>query len=55
MRYKELTYEGRNAVIEAFRSGIIIDMLFSLYVWQDGPIKSFVRVAKKTSTLIYYV
>ena len=28
MRYEELTIEGRNAVLEAFRSGKTIDRLF---------------------------
>lgn len=28
MRYEELTIEGRNAVIEAFRSGKTIDRVF---------------------------
>ena len=28
MRYEELTIEGRNAVLEAFRSGKTIDKLF---------------------------
>ena len=28
MRYSELTLEGRNAVIEAFRAGKTIDKLF---------------------------
>ena len=28
MRYEELTIEGRNAVMEAFRSGKTIDKLF---------------------------
>ena len=55
MRYKELTFEGRNAVIEAFRSGKTIDKLFILDGCQDGPIKSIVREAKKTSTIINYV
>ena len=32
MRYEELTIEGRNAVLEAFRSGKTIDKLFV----QDG-------------------
>ena len=31
MRYEELTIEGRNAVIEAFRSGKTIDKVFILY------------------------
>ena len=30
MRYEELTIEGRNAVMEAFRSGKTIDRLFVL-------------------------
>ena len=30
MRYSELTLEGRNAVIEAFRAGKTIDKLFVL-------------------------
>ena len=29
MRYEELTIEGRNAVLEAFRSGKTIDKLFA--------------------------
>lgn len=33
MRYEELTIEGRNAVLEAFRSGKTIDKLFVLDVW----------------------
>ena len=28
MRYNELTFRGRNAVLEAFRSGKTIDKLF---------------------------
>ena len=37
MRYEELTIEGRNAVLEAFRSGKTIDKLFVLDGCQDGP------------------
>ena len=55
MRYKELTFEGRNAVLEAFRSGKTIDKLYILDGCQDGPVKSIVREAKKTSTIISYV
>ena len=43
MRYNELTFQGRNAVLEAFRSGKTIDKLFILDGCQDGPIKSIVR------------
>lgn len=55
MRYKEFMIEGRNAVLEAFRSGKTIDKLFVLDGCQDGPVKSIVREAKKTDTIINYV
>lgn len=55
MRYNELTFQGRNAVLEAFRSGKTIDKLFILDSCQDGPIKSIVREAKKTDAIINYV
>ena len=40
MRYEELTIEGRNAVLEAFRSGKTIDKLFVQDGCKDGPILS---------------
>ncbi len=55
MRYEELTIEGRNAVLEAFRSGKTIDKLFVLDGCQDGPIRSITREAKKHDTIINYV
>ena len=55
MRYEELTIEGRNAVIEAFRSGKTIDRVFILDNCQDGPIMTNKREAKKTDCLIKYV
>lgn len=55
MRYNELTFQGRNAVLEAFRSGKTIDKLFILDGCQDGSIKSIVREAKKTDAIINYV
>lgn len=55
MRYEELTIEGRNAVMEAFRSGKTIDKLFVLDGCQDGPVKSIVREAKKHDTIVNYV
>ena len=55
MRYNELTFQGRNAVLEAFRYGKTIDKLFILDGCQDGPIKSIVREAKKTDAIINYV
>lgn len=47
--------EGRNAVIEAFRSGKTIDKLFVLEGCLDGPITTIVREAKKHDTIINYV
>lgn len=55
MRYEELTIEGRNAVLEAFRSGKTIDKLFVLDGCQDGPVRSIVREAKKQDTLLTFV
>lgn len=55
MRFEELTIEGRNAVVEAFRSGKTIDKLFVLDGCQDGPVKTIVREAKKQDTIIQYV
>lgn len=55
MRYEEFTIEGRNAVMEAFRSGKPIDRLFVLDGCQDGPVKSIVREAKKTDCIITFV
>lgn len=55
MRYEELTIEGRNAVLEAFRSGKPIDKLFVLDGCKDGPIQSVTREAKKHDTIINYV
>ena len=55
MRYQEFTIEGRNAVLEAFRSGKTIDKLFVLDGCQDGPIKSILREAKKTDAIINFV
>ena len=55
MRYEELTIEGRNAVIEAYRAGKTIDKLFLLDGCQDGPIRTVLREAKKTDTIINFV
>lgn len=51
----EYTIEGRNAVIEAFRSGKPIDKLYILDGCQDGPISTIKREAKKTDALIKFV
>lgn len=55
MRYEEFTIEGRNAVIEAFRSGKPIDKLFIQDGVQDGPIQTIKREAKKHDTMIKFV
>ena len=48
MRYEELTIEGRNAVLEAFRSGKTVDRLFVLDGCQDGPVRSISARRRKT-------
>lgn len=55
MRYKELTIEGRNAVLEALRSGRTVDKLFVQDGCKDGPVMSIVREAKKQGTIINFV
>lgn len=55
MGYQEYTIEGRNAVIEAFRSGKTIDKLYLLDGCQDGPIMTIKREAKKYGTLLKFV
>lgn len=47
--------EGRNAVIEAFRSGRTIDKLYVQDGCKDGPVLTIKREAAKHGTLIKYV
>ncbi|MEE1101412.1 MAG: 23S rRNA (guanosine(2251)-2'-O)-methyltransferase RlmB [Agathobacter sp.] len=47
--------EGRNAVLEAYRSGKTIDKLYVLDGCQDGPVKSITREARKHDSIINYV
>ena len=47
--------EGRNAVLEAFRSGKCVDKLFILDGCQDGPVRTIAREARKTDTIINYM
>ena len=47
--------EGRNAVLEAFRSSKCVDKLFILDGCQDGPVRTIAREARKTDTIINYV
>ena len=55
MRYEESVIEGRNAVLEAFRSGKTVDRVFLLKGCQDGPILTIAREARKQGSLIQYV
>lgn len=55
MRYEEFTIEGRNAVLEAVRSGKTIDKIFVLDGCHDGPVNTIVREAKKGDAIISYV
>lgn len=55
MRYEEQTIEGRNAVIEAFRSEKTIDKVFILDGCHDGPINTIIREAKKNNCIINFV
>ena len=52
MRYEELTIEGRNAVLEAFRSGKTIDKLFVLDGCQDGPVRMHLLHKLKSQYLL---
>lgn len=48
--------EGRNAVIEAFRSGKPVDRLFVLDGCKDGPIQTILREARKhKDTVVSFV
>ena len=55
MRYEELTIEGRNAVIEAFRSGKPVDKLFVQDGCKDGPIQTILKEARKRDTIVNFV
>ena len=50
-----LTIEGRNAVLEAFRSGKTIDKLYVLDGCTDGPVATIRREAKKQGTIMKFV
>lgn len=54
-RENESRIEGRNAVLEAFRSGKTIDKLYVQDGCKDGPVQTILREAKKKDTIINYV
>lgn len=47
--------EGRNAVLEVFRSGKTVDKLYVLDGCKDGPVQTIVREARKQDTIIHFV
>lgn len=55
MEYEELKIEGRNPVLEAFRSGKTIDKLYVLEGCKDGPVQTILREAKKRDTIVNFV
>lgn len=55
MSYCEYIIEGRNAVMEALKSGKPIDKLYILDGCQDGPVMSIKREAKKRDCFVKYV
>lgn len=55
MRDDDSVIEGRNVVLEAFRSGRTIDRLFVQDGLNDGPVRTIVREAKKQKVMIDFV
>lgn len=54
-KFQESKVEGRNAVLEAFRSGRVVDKLFVLERCEDGPVRTILREAKKHDTMVQFV
>lgn len=54
-RFQETNVEGRNAVLEAFRSGKTVDRLFVQEGCQDGPVNTILREARKQNTMVKFV
>ncbi len=52
---KENTIEGRNAVIEALRSGQSVDKLYVQEGLGDGAIQTVLREAKKRDVFVHFV
>lgn len=55
MSYREFLIEGRNAVMEALKSGKPIDKLYILDGCQDGPVMNIKREAKKRDCFVKFV
>lgn len=52
---RESRIEGRNAVLEALRSGKTIDKLYVLSGCKDGPVQTIIREAKKRGVILNFV
>ncbi len=55
MKQETSVIEGRNAVIEAYRSGRSVDKLYLLDGCHDGPVMTIRREAQKQGTYIRYM
>lgn len=55
MKFEEFIIEGKNAVIEAFRSDKTIDRVFILEGSHDGPTNTIIREAKKNDAIVDFV
>ena len=55
MKVEEYTIEGRNAVLEALRSGRPVDRLYIQDGCKDGPVQSILREARKKEALVSFV
>lgn len=54
-KFQETKVEGRNAVLEAFRSGKAVDKLFVQEHCEDEPVRTILREAKKRDTMVKFV
>ena len=54
-RTDENMIEGRNAVLEAFRSGKTVDKLYVQDGCKDGPVQTILREARKQDTIVQFV
>lgn len=55
MENETLKIEGKNAVLEAFRSGKTVDRLYVLEGLKDGPMQTILREAQKKDTVVSFV
>lgn len=54
-RTNENMIEGRNAVLEAFRSGKTVDKLYVQDGCKDGPVQTILREARKQDTIVQFI